>query len=355
MTGRNKVTLKDIATKTGFSVNTVSVALRGGKKIPEATRQLIRDAARELDYLPNALARSLARKNSGTVGLILSNLQNPILTYCAERIERHLERHGYQMILRSTDGNLEREKRSIDSLRQLQVEGVLIYPSNHRDVEHLVALRRSGLPIVMLAGPTDMPVDLVASDDHASAEAIVSYLIATGHRRIGLLDVCHVYGNFDKILGFRAAHEKAGLEVDSRLVYCPVEKNSAEVGYRRAERFMRDGQPPTAIVCTSDVLAVGMQSWCFDNGVTVPGELSIAGFDDIPISAHLPVPLTTVRYSVEEVSRRAVQRLIELMSSTAGLPAPTCAMVAPEVIVRKSTRPLADQAATAELATLLRA
>ena len=158
MNGKRSVTLRDIAEKTGFSINTVSVALRGGQKIPQATRQLILGAASELNYLPNALARSLARKSSGTIGLLIANLQNPILTLCAEHIEQQLEARGYQTLLHSTNADLERERQAVDSLRQLQVEGLLIYPSDHRELDALVALRRTGLPIVTLAGAPGGPL-----------------------------------------------------------------------------------------------------------------------------------------------------------------------------------------------------
>src|ERR1700687_525395 len=117
MKQRGRPRLKDIAGMTGFSINTVSVALRGGDKVPRATRKIILAAARELNYLPNALARSLASNNSRMVGVILSYLLNPTLTLCAQMIERQLEAHGYRMMLVATDGDQEREKTAIDSLR----------------------------------------------------------------------------------------------------------------------------------------------------------------------------------------------------------------------------------------------
>jgi DNA-binding LacI/PurR family transcriptional regulator len=338
MAGKRAVTLKDIAERTGFSINTVSVALRGGKKIPRVTREVILGAAHELDYMPNALARSLARQSSRTIGLVIANLQNPILTLCAEHIERRLEARGYQTVLRSTNFDLARERQAVDSLRQLQVEGLLIYPSDQRELGELVALRRAGLPIVSLGGGPGGPLDLVAVDDQASTEAVTGHLIAAGHRRIGFLDTSRNNGNFRKIAGFVASHARAGIPLDPRLVYCPADTTRPEVGYDRALRFLDLDPPATAVVCSSDVLAVGMLSWCRRHGVDVPGRLSIAGLDDIEMSAYLTPPLTTARYSVEEISRAAVDRLLDLLAARDSLPEPVSVMVRAELIVRQSTR-----------------
>jgi LacI family transcriptional regulator len=339
MTVRRRTTLKDIAAETGYSINTVSVALRGGKKVPEATRAVIVEAARALNYLPNALARSLVSKSSRTVGLLINQLQNPILTLCAEHVERELDSRGYQTVLRSTNGDLEREMRALDSLREHQVEGVLIYPTDDRHLGHLIALRRAAFPVVMLSGAPNPEVDVVANDDRQMTFSVTSHLLSLGHRRIGLLDVGHSHGNFRKIAGFLDAHAAAGVIADPRLVYCPQETNRADVGYARAERFMRLDPPPTAVVCATDLLAGGMLRWCLNNGIDVPGDFSLAGHDDIDISAHLAVPLTTVRYSVEEVSRQAVARLVALIESKDGLPVPTARLIAPELVLRQSTRP----------------
>jgi DNA-binding LacI/PurR family transcriptional regulator len=339
MNGRKKATLRDIASRTGYSVNTVSVALRSGKKVRPDTRNRILEVARELDYLPNALARSLARKSSGTVGLLISNLQNPILTLSAEHVEQQLEAQGYQTLLRSTNGDLDRERRAVESLRELQVEGILVYPADHRQIGHLTALRRAGLPVIFLAGPPDPAIDLVAIDDHASCLAITGPLIGLGLRRIGLLDVSLAHGAYGKLTGFLAAHEEAGITVDPRLVYCPIDRNRASVGYRRAARLLQADPPPTAVVCASDVLAIGLLSWCRDNGISVPDRLSVAGLDNIEASAHLAVPLSTVRYSVEEISQTAVSRLVGQMRAEGHLPDPAHIMIPPELIVRRSTRP----------------
>ncbi|MGV8988496.1 MAG: LacI family DNA-binding transcriptional regulator [Cypionkella sp.] len=334
---QRRATLKDIADKTGFSINTVSVALRGGKKIPEKTSAIILEAARALNYLPNALARSLARNSSRTIGLIISNLQNPILTLSARHIESEMEPHGFQTVLRATNGSPEQEKRALDSLREHQVEGILIYPTHHLNIDHLIALRRANFPIVLLAGAPNPQIDLVAVDDYASSLKLTSHLLGLGHRRIGLLDIGRAHGNFRKLGGYIAAHEAFGAEFDPRLVYCPVDSNSADSGFRRSQRLIKVAPKPTAVIGTSDLLAIGIMSWCRINGLNVPDDLSVAGFDDIESSAHLAVPLTTMRYSAKEIAVQAVARLVALMNAGDKLPEPKTTLIQPDLMIRSST------------------
>ena len=314
--------LKDIAEKTGYSINTVSVALRGGKRVPPETREIIVAAARELNYLPNALARSLANKSSRMVGIVLNNLMNPILTVSAELITAQLEDRGYQAVIVASHGDLEREKRALISLREHQVAGAMIYPTRQLSVDHIVAMRRSNFPVVLLAGIPRSDVDMICVNDHVGAHKLTKHLLALGHRRIAFVDIGPSQGNFRKFGGYAAAHEQMGLEVDRRLVYCPAGSNTVESGYRAAARVMVNEGPPTAVLASTDMAAIGVMSWCRDHGIRVPEDMSIAGFDDVEISAFLDVPLTTVCYSAQRLAQNAVARLTVLMEAGAELPPP---------------------------------
>lgn len=336
MIKKGRPRLKDIAEKTGFSINTVSVALRGGEKVPRATRKRIIAAAAEMDYLPNALARSLSSKNSRTVGVILNNIVNPILTYCAQLIEAQLEARGYRMMLIATDGNIEREKAAIDALREHQVEGILIYPTNQMQVDHIVGLRARGFPIVMLSGVSNKGVDLVSIDDRIGTFKLTSHLLALGHSRIAFIDVGQSAGNFRKVAGYREAHEAFGLPFQRDLVFCPAGANTASCGYRSAGRVNEIYPRVTAIIASSDPIAIGVMGWCRDNNVKIPSQMSLAGFDDIEFAAYLDVPLTTVGYSAQGVSAQSVSRLLTLMESEEVLPDAITVLIEPELIVRSS-------------------
>lgn len=335
---RGRVRLKDIAERTGFSINTVSVALRGGEKVPPATRKVILAAAQELHYLPNALARSLARKRSRTIGVVLSNLLNPTLTNCAQMIERQLEQHGYRMMLVSSEGDVEREKLAIDSLREFQVEGILVYPANQQRLEYISALRNSGFPIVMLSGGSNELIDLVSIDDRAGTFKLASHLLQLGHRRIGFIDVSSAAGNTRKVAGYRQAHETMGVPLNPTLVLSPADKSTPACGYRSASHFFTDGKPTvSAIMTSSDPIAIGVMRWCREHSISVPDSLSIAGFDDIETGDYLEVPLTTVSYSTSSVSQHAVTRIMALLDAKSELGQAVSILIEPQLVVRAST------------------
>jgi len=336
----HRVRLKDIAAKTGFSINTVSVVLRGSSpKIPDATRRIIETAARELDYLPNALARSLVSQRTRTVGIILSNLLNPTLTLCAQLIEHQLAEHGYDTVIAATGNDFIREQKALDTLRARQVEAILIYPTSHTRLDHLVSLRRGGYPVVLLTGAPAGGIDLVSIDNRSGSYKLVSHLLGLGHRRIAFLDAGQAYGNIEKFDGYRAAHEAFGVAVDTSLVVVPEGGTSAAGGYRSVARVMAAAARPTAILASADSLAIGILRWCRENGVSVPDELSVAGFDDIEISAFLDVPLTTVGYPSRPISRKAVARLVTLLEAAGDLPPPETVTIDPDLVIRLSCRP----------------
>ena len=140
---RSIVRLKDIADKTGFSTNTVSLALRESPRIPEQTRILIRQAANELNYLPNQIAKSLVSRETKTIGLVLTDITNPVLTRVAQAIEIALAERGYGTLFATSNNTLSEEISAVELFRARQVDGMLIYPTSHRRLDHLRPLRRA--------------------------------------------------------------------------------------------------------------------------------------------------------------------------------------------------------------------
>ena len=149
---KQKARLKDIAERTGYGTNTVSLALRGSTRISAAAREKIAKVAEELDYVPNHIAKSLVSRRSHTVGLILHEITNPILTTAAERIQRTLAARGYGVLFASSNGSLEEEMRAIEMFRARMVDGLLIYPVRHTQLDHLQRLRDHNFPVVLLVG-----------------------------------------------------------------------------------------------------------------------------------------------------------------------------------------------------------
>lgn len=338
---RAKPTLADIARRTGFGTNTVSLALRNSRRISERTREIIGAAARELDYVPNLVAKSLAANQTHTVGLILHDITNPILTKAAKMIQLELAGRGYSVLFATSDGSFEEELRAVENFRAHMVDGLLIYPLIHDRLAHLVELRAKGFPVVLLIGAEDAAVDAVGVDEFRGANLIVKHLIDLGHRRIGMItqgfSMRQPTENMEKFNGYKAALRRAKITLDRSLVVTgPV--HSIACGADVTGQLMSRAEPPTAVFAASDVYALGALHWAAMHGVRVPRDLAIAGFDDIENAQYTTVPLTTYKSDVEITARRAVDRLIDLIAARKnGLPPPQTELVNGSVIEREST------------------
>src|ERR1700738_493894 len=215
---RTSARLKDIALATGFSANTVSLALRESRRIPKETRDRILDAARQLNYLPNHVAQSLVSRKTNTTGLVLTDITNPTLTLAARSIERELASRGYSLMLAATDHVLDKEVAALNVFRSRQVDGILIYPTAQRRLDGIRPLRDVGYPIVLLVADPDAGLDVVGIDDRRGAHTAVQHLVGLGHRRIAFLDAARPLGNSEKYDGYAAALGEAGLAPDRQLV-----------------------------------------------------------------------------------------------------------------------------------------
>lgn len=331
----HKVRLKDIAARTGFGTNTVSLALRGSTRISEATRQVIARTAAELDYVPNHIAKSLVSSRSSTVGLILHEITNPILTSAAEKIQLALAAQGYGVLFATSNGSFEEELRAIEMVRSRMVDGLLIYPLVHSRLDHLKRLRDQGFPVVLLVGVEGSGVDVVGIDERAGARDATNHLLSLGHHRVGGL-MTPQYETAEKHLGFSDALREHDRRLDEQMIaYCP--SHSIEGGIEAMGRLMASSSPPTAIFASSDILALGALRWASMNGLRVPEDLAIVGFDDIDAARHAVRSLSTIRNDVDELARLSVLRLMALIDAKGMLPAAETSLLRGDLIAREST------------------
>jgi LacI family transcriptional regulator len=328
-----RVRLKDIADATGFSVNTVSLALRRSPLVQPETRELILAAAKRQGYLPNQVARSLVSRATKTVGLVLPDVLNPTLTSAALSLEQRLANEGFTMMFGVSNDLVPREMHIIEVFRSHQLDGLLLYPVSHRQLDHIRVLRNAGYPIVLLVADPDAGVDVVCVDERRGAFRAVSHLLDLGHRRIGILDTAPALGNSEKADGYEKALRSRGIEVDPALVVNPGGHGPA-TGYAGMEQLMI--QRPTALFASNDLMAIGALSWCHEHGVRVPEDLAIVGFDNIETANFTDVPLTTMHYDVTRLAHHAVRRLLQLIAHADDMLAPQPTFIEPELIVRRS-------------------
>ncbi len=328
--------LKDVAEKTGFSVNTVSLALRGSSRIPDETRRQISVAAEKLNYLPNQVAKSLVLKETRSIGLILTEITNPVLTAVAQAVELELSKRGYTTLFATSNNRIDIERAMIETFRSRRADGILIFPCNHRQIEHVRRLRARNYPVVLLVGDPDAGVDAVCMDERAGAFKAVSHLIGNGHRRIALFDNSGEHGNQEKLDGYKMALRTAGLEFDPQLFVVP-RGHDVRSGFWAMETLRSRDAGATAVFTATDSLALGALRYCIKHKIAVPDDMAIFGFDNIEFAEHAVIALSSVNYDIDAISRLAIDRVIGLISAEGDLPAPRVTQVEPDLVIREST------------------
>lgn len=324
--------LKDIALETGYSINTVSLALRGSERVNERTRKKILSVAKRDHYVPNNVARSLVKQQTMTIGVILTDIANPILTSVAHYIERLLANLGYVMVLVTTDQSLDCEKRALDVLQAQQVDGMLIVPAHHENLSHIQPLQEAAYPVVLLAGSSTASFNLVTMDDTLGAYKAVRHLIELGHQKIALLS-----GGVEKLVGYQRALTDHHLTPDPTFIIEPG-GSDYEHGYRAAPTLFQLKSPPTALLAATDYLALGAISWCKAHQLRVPEHLAVVGFDDIEAAKYSEPGLSSVTYDAARISERAVTRLMALISQLPTQDKRTeKTIIEPELAIRRSS------------------
>ena len=331
----HRARLADIAIQAGVSEATVSRVLNGRPGVAEATRQAVLTA---LDVLGYERPARLKQHSAGLVGLIVPELDNPIFPAFAQVIESALAHHGYTPVLCTQTPGGVHEDDYTQMLLERGVAGIVFVSGLHADSSadpaRYVALRRRGLPIVLVNGYIDgVDAPFVSNDDVTSMDLAVTHLVAQGHTRIGLaLGPRRFVPVVRKITGFREAMRRhLGLEDVDGWVECSL--FSVEGGTAATERLVDAGC--TAVICGSDLMALGAIRAVRGRGLEVPRDVSVVGYDDSPLIAFTDPPLTTVRQSVQAMGSAAVRALLDEIS---GVATPRAEYVfRPELVVRGST------------------
>jgi LacI family transcriptional regulator len=336
MPDRKQVTRKEVAERAGVSVAVVSYVVNNGPRpVSPETRAKVEQAIEELGYFPNELARSLSRKQTATIGLITPSLLNPVYAEIADSLERFCTAEGYIVMLCGTGRDPDKERKLAETLRAKQVDGVVIIPSQAPQ-EILKPLRQAHIPTVILEH--DLPDShCIAIDDRQGGRLATQHLLSLGHRRIGLIKREHYSAlSYLRAVGYREMLEEGSTPFDPALV---VESPAGQAaGYQSMQQLLALPNPPTAVFTHNDVLAMGAMHAIYDAGLSVPGDISVVGYDDTLSASYLNPPLTTVKFPVAKMGRRAGQIILNLAQDEDSLPAQTITLPV-ELVVRGSTAP----------------
>ncbi len=330
----SSASVKDVARRAGVSLGTVSNVLNHPSRVREETRQRVEQAIAELGFVRNESARQLRAGQSRVLSYLVPSTDNPFFTDVARGAREAAGPDGLALVLCSSDGSPESEINHLRLLGQLRVQGVLVTPIHHAPEAELAALARQGVGVVMVDRPAEgAPYCSVSIDDIAGGKLAVEHLIAQGHRSIGFMGDPQLHGQVaERLQGARQAVTQAGLP-ESALRLIPAPQMSIEAGWLAGETVCQGPDPVSAVYCANDLLALGLLQYAVSHQVSVPGDLAIAGHDDIDFAAGAAVPLTSVRQPREELGRTAV----ELLRSEDGSHVHQSVVFTPELIVRAST------------------
>lgn len=336
----NRPTQLDVARKAGVSRSTVSYVLNDETKlkiqISDETRQRVRDAIAELGYEPDARAQSLRSGSTNIVGVIIPAIQNPFFWQMLSGISDGLQEAGYSLHLTHHPLDLQQEASTIRALTRQPVDGFILLAAAKYLLPRLTDyLRKSGRPLVEITS-AKAEFDHVVHAYNSGTRALMAHLLELGHRRIGFVyGIAREVQGFDRLLTYREALENAGLAVDKSLEAHFGE--TLDEAYRAAYTMLDRPDRPTALLVINDMLAVAVIRAAADLGLSIPDDLSVASFDDIPSASYTVPRLTTVSGKAEESGRDAVRLLLNRFAEP-DLPQQVTT-VKVELIIRESTGP----------------
>ena len=315
---RKRATIRDVGRAARVSHQTVSRVINGETCIAPDTRAKVERAIAALGFRPSHIARSLVSRSTKTIGLVMGDVASPFFPDLVRGAEDVLSEAGYCLILSNSSRDPRRELRNVRHLLERNTDGLILGAPQSAPDELRDLAERAAVPMVFLNRDVKGPhVASVWIDWRAATTAVVKYLTDLGHRRVGLVVPSREEIRFaNREDWYRWALGRADLVPDPPLIL--HEPITIEGGYRAGQRLLGQPDRPTAAICHSDVMAIGLLQACRDLGVRVPGDLSVVGWDDVPYASLVTPALTTVRVPRYDLGQAAARRLLDLI---AGRPA----------------------------------
>ncbi|PHM39706.1 sucrose operon repressor ScrR [Xenorhabdus mauleonii] len=327
-------TMKDVARLAGVSTSTVSHVINENRYVSDGVKKKVNAAIDELNYAPSALARSLKIKQTKTIGMLVTASDNSFYSEVVRGVERSCYERGYSLILCNTEGSVSRMIRSMETLLQRRVDGLLIMCSETHRLSDDVFRRYPSVPMVIMDwSPFESSNDIIKDNSLQGGEMATNYLIERGFRKIACIT-----GPKDKTLaslrlaGYRKAMQNAGLEIPAGYeIYSDFEFAG---GLSSMQQLLQLPEPPEALFAGNDAMAIGAYQALYQAGLSVPDDISIIGYDDIAITSYLIPPLTTVHQPKDELGKLAIDSLLYRMDNPESEPKEL--VLTPKLIERSS-------------------
>jgi len=326
-------TILDVASEAGVSKSLVSLVMRDSDRVGASSREAVLQAADKLGYRPNAAARTMVRQRSYVIGVMLSDLHNPFYADVIDGIDMAATDAGYRSILTTGNRVAERERLAVTTLLEMRVDGlIMVSPVVSRDCA--IGASRS-VPTVVVGKATRAPtVDSVTNDDRLGATMVVDHLVDLGHSRIAHIDGGVGAGSQPRRTGYKRSMQNHGLETEIRAVQGGFTEEGGRAGMRS---LLVDGPRPTAVFVANDLAAIGVLEVLAGEGLSVPGDISVVGYDNTALAASHRLGLTTIDQPRHDMGRMAAGLILTKIDEDSA--SASHAVLSPKLVVRESTAP----------------
>jgi DNA-binding LacI/PurR family transcriptional regulator len=338
-------TMQQVAARAGVSTALVSLVMRGAPNVSDKRRALVLAAADELGYRPNVLARNLASRRTRTLGMVVNDLHNPFFAEIVDGIQAAAAANDYRLLIGNGRHSRRGEADAIETFLQFRVDGIILAGPVVTVAEMETAATSTAVAAI---GRTvsSRRIDTVNNDDAVGARLVVEHLAGLGHRRIGYIGGGSGAGAATRQRGYEAAMRQNGL---GDCITVAAGDFSEAGGYRAADKLLTMDPLPTAIFAANDLSAAGALGRVADAGLRVPDEMAIVGYDNTGLAAMHHMSLTTINQPRADLGRIATELLLERLDN--GRTAAVHHVVAPTLVIRRSSGPPNDAAAICEAAS----
>lgn len=307
------VTIYDVAKKAGVSPSTVSRVLNKRGNVKEETRKRVEQACQKLNYVPNANASSLRKKNTKTLALIIPDIENPFYTSVLKGFEGITGKRGYNTIVCNTDGNSTKEEDFINTILAKRIDGVAI-TSVSRSIDHLNLVLNRNIPMILIDRKLNgLDVDIVCGDSFQGAIKLVNHLIGLGHQKIAIITApVHLSTSRERLEGYKTALNRANIPIDNNLIKIDKKSEgySSERAYEMVKELLEQQEVPTAIFAGNNFMALGVYKALREKGLKVPEDIAVVCFDDMNFIYQIDPFFTTVVQPAYTMGKMAAEILL---------------------------------------------
>jgi LacI family transcriptional regulator len=343
--GKSAVTINDIARYARVSKSTVSRVLNNVDTVSEQARVRVKAAMRALNYRPSATARNLARRRSNTIALIVQDIRNPYYSFASWYVERQFRAHGFHLVVFNSDNDTGLEREILETIATLRVEGLLCVGGN-RDATGLLTFHsKNDLPIVLIDREVKgYDVPSINLDNRFGGMCATDYLFSLGHRSVLFATSDFTGAEMHRGEGFIESLNAHGVPRESALVFSQDEEKWSRGDCEGLTELFHSGDSPTAVFASNDIKAMHVMRFLHQRGVSVPGDISVIGFDDTPIASVIVPSLSTMRQPQQDMIKAGMSALTNLIEGV--VVSPRQSLFTPELVARESTRSLAGEEQT---------